>query len=212
MAAVAEATVVGLNPLEVKSKEFRRGRGYLAEEVRSYLETLANDLAKLLDENRRLLEMNRQQAAQVQEQLDRIHELEKNEAEIKAALLRVDNLSGQLRANAEREGALIVREAKLRSEDMINEARRQVQEIIAKGEREVHNLQRDIDQLSRNRALLKNRIQVMLQPFLEIINEPEVPHLRLPTPAAPRGLAEGGTGSEEVAEAEGSDGSGKETT
>ncbi len=112
--------MIDLTPLEVRNKkgDFRRGfRGYDAELVNDFLDLVADRLEELVKENMAL----RDSLGTVKEELK---EFRDKEAALSEALMAAQKLREDARRHAEKEGELLIREAKLQAEDARQEVAR----------------------------------------------------------------------------------------
>ncbi|MER3603036.1 MAG: cell division protein DivIVA, partial [Thermus sp.] len=95
-----------LTPLDVRYQEFPRAfRGYKVKEVRAYLARLAEAMEALLEENQRLRDA-------LKEKEEALARLKEAEGELKRAVVAAERIGRELKAQAEREAELILKEAK----------------------------------------------------------------------------------------------------
>lgn len=110
--------MIDLTPLEVRQKkgDFRRSfRGYDAELVNDFLDLVADRMEELVKQN-----MDLQDAAgDLREELG---EYRKKEQSLSDALMTAQQLRDDARSHAEKEGELLVREARLAAESARQEA------------------------------------------------------------------------------------------
>lgn len=116
-----------VTPLDIIQKQFTAGRrGYDADEVRAFLEEIRESMEELLKDNQRLRET-------VQRRDQEIEDLRGSESDIKETLLLARRLSDDLHRNARREADVIVGEARLEAERILQAAadeRRNIQEEV----------------------------------------------------------------------------------
>ena len=107
-----------LTPLDIRQQQFtvRMFRGLDAREVDTFLEQVAEDYETLLRENVLLKE----QLAALEERNRGVGDREKA---LQETLLTTQKLSEEIKDNARREAQIIVREAELRGEKFMEEAR-----------------------------------------------------------------------------------------
>jgi cell division initiation protein len=122
-----------LTPLDIRQQQFnvRLFRGFDPQEVDAFLEDVAEDYEGLLKENALL----REQIAQQEERSRGVSEAEKT---LKDTLVTTQRLAEEMKEAARREADLIVREASLRGEKMLEETR--AEEARIRGE--IQNLKR----------------------------------------------------------------------
>jgi cell division initiation protein len=148
---------VHTTPLDLRQQTFRKKfRGYDTEEVRNLLEQTAETLETLRTENENLLQKN--------ERLQ--HETEgyrKREETFKRAMLNSQKVMEQMKENARKSADLIVAEAEVRAEKLLNGAHNRLSQ-----------LHEDIAELKRQRMQIEIQIRSILEShskLLEIRNE-----------------------------------------
>jgi DivIVA domain-containing protein len=112
-----------LTPLDVRRYEFGRAlRGYDPERVDQFREQVAEELERLARLNQDL----DQKAKNFHEQLRAFRERDKA---INEALVSAQQLRGEIREQAEKEGQLVIREARAEAERLLDEARAEVRRM-----------------------------------------------------------------------------------
>jgi len=135
-----------LTPLELRQISFKKGfRGYSTLEVDTFIESLADDLEELLG---KLADYKDQQ----DKQSKTISELEKTEGALTETLLMAQKAMENVKANAQEEGTLIIRQAEVRAE-----------EITAEAVRRETQLQGEIMNLQRAKGYLVEKIRTLIQ-------------------------------------------------
>lgn len=112
-----------VTPLDIRRKEFKRSmRGYSDEEVDIFLDEVADEFERLFQEN---MEMQ-----------DRIHLLEEQIAghvqirdALEKTLISAQLQSDEIRANARKEGELILRDAELKARHVVNDSYGETQRV-----------------------------------------------------------------------------------
>ena len=141
-----------ISPLEVRKKEFsRRFRGCDRDEVRQFLEALAEDLEELF---RALDELERENA-RLGEENARHRE---TEATLKETLVMAQRSAESLRAATEQDAERILREAEHKGEVLV----RQAMERVAEMERAIRELR-----VERKNFHLK--LQGMIDMFQQVL-------------------------------------------
>lgn len=112
-----------LTPLEIRKQEFKKTlRGFDPIEVRTFLEMVAEQFEKQQDEmkllNNKLIEL--------QTQLKNYQETEKN---LRETLFNVQEVKKQSEESSKRQADLIVKEAELKSIEILENARKQARQI-----------------------------------------------------------------------------------
>jgi cell division initiation protein len=109
--------------MDVRQQQFRRVfRGLDAEEVRTFLEDVAADLENLLRENALLRERH-------QDLEDRLRGVEDRERLLQETLISTQRLTEEMKQNAKSDAGLILREAELEGEKLVESARGEEAEI-----------------------------------------------------------------------------------
>jgi DivIVA domain-containing protein len=145
-----------LTPLDVRRYEFGKAlRGYDPERVDQFREQVAEELERLARLNQDL----DAKAKSFHEQLRAFRERDKA---INEALVSAQQLRGEIREQAEKEGQLIIREAKADAEQMLEEARS-----------EIRRMEDQLAALDRARRAYLAQIRVMLERQLTEINAAE---------------------------------------
>ena len=141
-----------ISPLEVRKREFSRQlRGYDREEVRQFLEALAEDLEELF---RSLDELERE-GVRLAEENNRHRE---TEATLKETLVMAQRSAESLRAASEQDAERILREAEHKGDAVV----RQAMERIAEMERKIRDLR-----VERKNFHLK--LQGMIDMFQQVL-------------------------------------------
>jgi len=109
---------VRITPMDIRQQQFtvKMFRGFDVQEVDTFLEDLADDYETLLKENQLLKE-------QLQTLEERARGLEDRERILQETLVTTQRVTEEMRENARREAALLVREAELQGEKMVETAR-----------------------------------------------------------------------------------------
>ncbi len=141
-----------ISALEVRKREFaRKFRGYDPEEVRQFLEALAEDLEELF---RTLDELERENA-RLGEENARHRE---TEATLKETLVMAQRSAESLRATSEQEAERVLHEAEQKGEALV----RQAMERVAEMERAIRELR-----VERKNFHLK--LQGMIDMFQQVL-------------------------------------------
>lgn len=146
-----------LTPLEIKKQEFRKTmRGYDPDEVNSFLEMVSENY----EEVQRELNSFRENEAVIMKELENYKSVEKT---LRTTLHSLQESSQQSRANNEKEGVLIVKEAEVKAAEIIEKAKNNVDRI------------RDEERLlkSQKESLVK-RLKHLLTSHLELIKMLEI--------------------------------------
>lgn len=112
-----------LSPLDIKKQEFKRlMRGYDPEEVHTFLEMVAEEFEILQREKNRLED----EALKLRTQL---HDYQEVERTLKQTLMNAQESVQLSRDNSKREADLLLREAELQAEKILEEARHKLAQL-----------------------------------------------------------------------------------
>jgi len=159
---------MNITPLDITQREFRRRlRGWDPEEVKAFLEGVADELELLVKEagvrDERIQRLEGQVAA-----------YQEREETLRKTLYSAQRLTEQLKETAKREADLIRREAELQAEKLLEQAHRQVGE-----------LQAQIADLKRQKQMFEAKVRAALKIHLDLLEgrgeKPASPST--PTPA-----------------------------
>ena len=146
-----------LTPLDIQQMEFKvRMRGYDPQEVQRFLEDVALTVEGLNRENQSLKE----KLVQAEEQLGT---LKKAEATLTHTLISTQALAEELKHAAQRDAELIMKEAEMKANALLQEARG-----------ELASTQREIMEIRKHRLVAIERLRATLRTFermLEIEEE-----------------------------------------
>src|SRR5262249_18278392 len=108
---------MGFTPIHIENQKVEVPlRGYDRTQGQTFLSALSEDAASLIAE-RNLLE------EEVESLKARIQESEVREKKVQETILALRDLTEKMKEDARREGELIVREARLKAETVVEEAR-----------------------------------------------------------------------------------------
>lgn len=141
-----------LTAMDVRKQQFRRGwRGYDAEEVRMYLQSVAEELERLNLQNGELLE----EAGQLRRELA---ELRSRERTLQETLVSAQKMADELTERSRARADLIVKEARLKSEQTLQEHQDQLARLEAEISRA--KLERDLFE-KRLRATIEEHVDLL---------------------------------------------------
>ncbi|HTQ80384.1 MAG TPA: DivIVA domain-containing protein [Thermoanaerobaculia bacterium] len=142
---------MALTPLDIQKMRFpQKMRGYDPAEVESFLTLVAEELAgktTALDEVERENRYYRQ----------RLEETEQREHQLQQTLLRAQKVSDEITANARREAELMLKEAEIAADKMVQQAVEQSTRIEGKIA-ELRTMRRELQMKFRNTIDLFQRI------------------------------------------------------
>lgn len=144
-----------ITPMDIRQQQFtvRMFRGFDVQEVDTFLEDLAADYETLLKENSLLKE-------QLQALEERTRGLEDREKVLQETLVTTQRVVEEMKENARREAALLVREAELQSEKIVEAARASEATI-----------QNEIAQLKRTRRQLAEALRSTVDMYQRLLDQ-----------------------------------------
>ncbi len=148
-----------LSPLEITQREFgRKFRGLDAEEVQTFLEQVAEEMTRLLQESS-------DRAAQIQRLEAEVRVHQEREDSLRNTLITAQKMTEEIKANAKREADLMLKEAELQAERLLEQAHRKLAQVQA-----------EIAELQRQRELFASKLRGLLKTHLELLDvEPQKP-------------------------------------
>ncbi|MGE5341533.1 MAG: DivIVA domain-containing protein [Candidatus Omnitrophota bacterium] len=142
-----------LTPQDLLKQQFGiKGKGFDREEVTQFLALAANTLENEILEQENL----KKELVQTQE---RLSHLQKREDLLRDTLISAQKFSQEIRANAEKEAGLILKESELKAEAIVNAATQRQRQI-----------NEEIRNLKFKRAEIENDILSMLHSMRQIID------------------------------------------
>jgi cell division initiation protein len=141
-----------LTPLDIRGQQFKRVmRGLDAEEIEAFLTTVANEFEALVSENKEL-------RSRVVELEAKVGEYRSMEKALRDTLLTAEKVMGDAKEGAQREAALIIREAELQAE-----------RATARISQDLADLRRELVELRRVKDAYLSRVRWLLRSHLELI-------------------------------------------
>jgi cell division initiation protein len=142
---------MAMTPRDIQNMRFtQKMRGYDAQEVESFLTLAAEELQQVLAENERLQRDTR-------EQRERLRVSEDKEKQLQEALLRAQRIADEIVSTARREAQLLVKEAELTGDKIVDQALEQSTHIEARIA-ELRTARREVQLKFRNTIDLFGRI------------------------------------------------------
>ncbi len=141
-----------LSPIEIKKQEFGRAmRGYDTSEVRSFLETVADELEKLSEDVR-------SRTTEIQALKSELTVYQRIDQNRKVALVNAQETLRGAKVDGKREAELLLKEAELEAERIIVEAQKKGRQI-----------QQDLETISDRRNSFIRKLKTLLRSELELI-------------------------------------------
>ncbi len=139
---------------DLEGKKFRkRLMGLDPGDVDAFLQDMNEELRRLIEENENLKRVVQTQESEIKEHRER-------EKTIRAVLISAQKNAEQTRANAEREAKLVISEAEVKAEGLLNEA----------GNR-VIRMEQEISEMRRNRIQFGARMRALLDSFRQMLDD-----------------------------------------
>lgn len=146
--------VMPLTPVDIYNKEFKHSfRGYQEDEVNEFLDHVVRDFEAALKENEDL----RQQLSGIGERIEQYRKLEDT---LKSTLVIAQQAADDVRAAAQREADVIVRDAQARAA-----------EIVAGAERQLREYQDQLGGMRHEWDTFRARLRGMLQGQLSLLDD-----------------------------------------
>ncbi|MEW6686405.1 MAG: DivIVA domain-containing protein [Candidatus Edwardsbacteria bacterium] len=146
-----------ITPLDIRKQSFRKKvRGLDPDEVQAFLEMVANEFEELIKENTTLTE-------RLQNAESTVEDYRRMERTLQDTLMNAQKTSDELRQNAEKRAELTVKEAQIKVEQMIAEARSRFAD-----------LQRQISDLKNQRQAYLTKFRSLLETHLEMLQYQEM--------------------------------------
>lgn len=148
-----------LSPLEIPQREFgRKFRGLDPEEVQTFLEQVAEEMTRLVQEGG-------ERAAQIQRLDAQVRSHQEREEALRNTLVTAQKMTEEIKANAKREAELLMKETELKAERLLEAAHRKLAQVQA-----------EIAELKRQRDLFASKLRGLVKTHLELLDvEPEKP-------------------------------------
>lgn len=141
-----------LSPIEIKKQEFGRAmRGYDTSEVRSFLETVADELEKMSEDIR-------SRTTEIQALKSELTVYQRIDQNMKDALVNAQETLRGAKVDGKREAELVLKEAELEAERIITEAQKKGRQI-----------QQDLETISDRRNSFIRKLKTLLRSELELI-------------------------------------------
>jgi len=146
-----------ITPLEIKRQQFKKVmRGFDSVEVETFLDMVSNDLEDLLTENKAV----REKVIELETQLSDYKQIEKT---LQQTLLQAQETSGKSIENSRKEADLIIKEAELKAQQIVETARADFARI-----------KEEISSLRARKESVISRLKVLLSSELDLIRALEI--------------------------------------
>lgn len=142
-----------MTAMDVEKQEFtRKMRGYDPDEVRLYLKAVAEEIARLQLDN----QMQREELGRLQTRLEDFRERERT---LQETLVTAQKMSEEMKGKSAKEAELLVKEARLKGERILEQAQDQLQ-----------MLENEIGRLRLEKDAFENRLRAMLEEHVALLD------------------------------------------
>jgi cell division initiation protein len=142
-----------ITPLDIQQKQFpMKFRGFDVEEVYAFLEVIREEMEELLRDNANLKE-------NVQRYENQIREYKDMETTLRETLMTAQQMVEEYKVNARKEAELLIKEAELRAESMLQDAHEKVIKI-----------HEDITDMKGIRRHFKEELRRLIENHMSMLN------------------------------------------
>jgi cell division initiation protein len=142
-----------ITPVDVQQKQFRmRFRGFDVHEVDSFLEQIEETLEEFCREHKRHKE-------EIQRLKGELQQYEEREKSFKHALMNTQKVLDEMQENAKKEAGLIISEAEVKAEKILNAAHNRLAQI-----------HEDIAELKRQRIQFEVQFRALLESYAKVLD------------------------------------------
>jgi cell division initiation protein len=161
-----------IRPIDIRRKEFRNGfRGYDANQVDDFLDTVADEFERAYNENQRMRE-------EVSGLRDRLQQFEDLEGSIRAALVHAEQAANDLRRSANREAEDVRASARREAEHAIRDAQNRSHQMLADSASRIERVQDSYEALQDAKRSFSNDFRHLLKTYMEMMENMEVSSAR----------------------------------
>jgi cell division initiation protein len=157
-----------IRPIDIRRKEFRNGfRGYDANQVDDFLDTVADEFERNYNENQRM----REETNSLRERLQQFEDLE---GSIRAALVHAEQAANDLRRSANREAEDVRQSARREAEFTIKEAQNRSHQMLADSATRIERVQDSYEALQEAKRGFANDFRHLLKTYMDMMENMEV--------------------------------------
>ncbi|MGO3731698.1 MAG: DivIVA domain-containing protein [Vagococcus sp.] len=176
---------MAIKPIDITNKSFNsKFKGYDKDEVDDFLDQIALDYEKLVQENREL----EKQAKQADEKLSYFNELKDS---LNQSIILAQDTADKLKENATKESDLAIQQAQAQSEDILAHANKmsdelitgstnKANEILMEASERARQLAVETDDLKKKTRVFHRNLSVLLESQLQIVKSDEWDELLKP--------------------------------
>ncbi len=143
-----------ISPLDIQQQQFK-GKlfgGLDAEDVDAFLQTVAQEMEDLIRENAELKE-------QIHRNAEAMAEMTEREGNLRETMLAAQKITEEMKANSQKEAALIVSEAELKAE-----------KILADADKKLAQLNSQIQDVRREKVQFETALKALLDAHYKMLS------------------------------------------
>lgn len=145
-----------LTPLDIHNKEFKRSfRGYNETEIDAFLDEVVKDYEKLYRDNIELKET----LERVSSKLEHFQHMENT---LHSTLVIAQETAEEVKLNAKKETELVLKEAEIRAQKMVEEASAKVRRMNG-----------EYEELKKQAQVYRTRLRTLIQAQMEMLQHAE---------------------------------------
>lgn len=157
-----------IRPIDIRRKEFRNGfRGYDANQVDDFLDTVADEFERTYNENQRMRE-------EVSGLRDRLQQFEDLEGSIRAALVHAEQAANDLRRSANREAEDVRQSARREAEFTVRDAQNRSHQMLADSAARIERVQDSYEALQEAKRSFGNDFRHLLKTYMDMMENMEL--------------------------------------
>src|SRR4028119_1828810 len=161
-----------IRPIDIRRKEFRNGfRGYDANQVDDFLDTVADEFERNYNENQRM----REETNSLRECLQQFEDLE---GSIRAALVHAEQAANDLRRSANREAEDVRQSARREAEFTVKDAQARSHQMLADSASRIERVQDSYEALQDAKRSFANDFRHLLKTYMDMMENMEVSSAR----------------------------------
>ncbi len=159
---------MAIKPIDVRRKEFKHSvRGYNADQVDDFLDTVADEFEHTYSENLRMRE-------EISSLRDRLEQFEKLEDSIQSALVHAESAANDLRDGAAREAENLRNNANREAELTIKEAQERAQQTLADSSSKVERAQEAYEALKIAKQNFGADFRHLLRSYIDVMDNVDI--------------------------------------
>ncbi len=161
-----------IRPIDIRRKEFRNGfRGYDANQVDDFLDTVADEFERTYNENQRM----REEVSGLRERLQQFEDLE---GSIRAALVHAEQAANDLRRSANQEAADIRQGAQREADFTVRDAQNRSHQMLADSASRIERVQDSYEALQEAKRSFGNDFRHLLKTYTDMMESMELSSAR----------------------------------